>query len=191
MDKKQLIDISRYLGLLRLLIKIWIREDRLLYFYFGSIFLFITSFYTNNILLCTVFFSLSCIYLAHLYTKDKSLSIFYKVFNISALQIHIAKVFPIYCLSLVLLFITIRLYNRMDTILQIVSAHFLSFYALLLAFNRPNFIKLLFYIFCSLSIAVLLLVLPFYIVFAFLFITISILLAIMIKNFINKNFTSV
>lgn len=186
MDKKQLLNLSCYYNLIRLLIKIWIRGDRLLYFYFGSIFLFIVCFYTNNSLLYTVFLSLSSIYLALLYTKDKSIHTFYKVFNISTLQLHIAKLISIYFLSLILLCIASQLFNKTDTILQIFSAHFLSFYALLLAFNLSNIIKLLLYIFSSLIIGFLLIVLPFYIAFTLIFIIISIFLVIKIKTHTNK-----
>ncbi|MBA7586883.1 hypothetical protein ES708_28890 [subsurface metagenome] len=78
----------------------------------------------------------------------------------------------------------------MDTILQIVSTHFLSFYALLFAFNLSNIVKLLLYIIISLIIGFLLFVLPFYIAFAFLFITISIFLVIKIKKYTNKIYTT-
>lgn len=133
--------MSSYLTLLKLNVMLMCRGDRMLYLYFVSLIAYVAFRLNSFELVSQVFLTISNVYLALLYGHDRQMKVFYHVLSVSEFKIHSAKLFLIYFLSLIELFVVIVLSPKIDYA-QLFVEHFLTFYAAMLFYNFPNWGKL-------------------------------------------------
>ena len=128
-------------SLIKLQIKLSLKGDRLLLFYFSCLTSFIISFYFNCFLWSILSLILSNIYLTMYYRVDSKLSVFYKIHNIKGFDQHISKIIIIYFLSLIQLGLFTYFEIIADLPLQF-FIHFISFYTMLLLYKIPEWLQL-------------------------------------------------
>lgn len=176
-----MLNRDRYFLVLKLLIEVWTRGDRLFYFYLGSVVILAVSFYIDVSMLTNIFFPVSNIYLFLLYTKDKELINFYRIFNISNLESHLSKLLLVYGLSLLQVAV-MYLSGEIIDMLTFFPLHFLSFYSLVLFYSCSDFYKILLFLTNSFFLLILFNLFPMYVMFPLVFLLVTLLFMVRIKQ---------
>ncbi len=127
----------------------------MIYFYLACLIGFIIFYSLSVEFMWVICITLSSVYLIILYNSDKDLHSFYRVLNIGNFRLHLAKVIIIYILSLLeIITVAVMVETRFRGI-EILS-HFLAFYAAILFFKFPDWLKLLSFISVYLLIDIIL-----------------------------------
>lgn len=161
------------------------KGDRLLYFYLISLTASLAFYLSSLDFLWQVFITISNVYLIIIYGHDRALHTFYRILNIGEFSIHASKVVIIYGLSALQLIALAFMNAESKSVIMFVT-HFLSFYAILIFFDKPGWVKLLLFVTIFVGISILLSATPLFVSFISIFVLVTILLRNRINGQISR-----